>query len=108
MDDKDQSIKYCVQTTQHHCSKVTVNFNIHLKNPISTKTNYKEIHKGNIQRSAVAKTLMTDTTQKYGVVIIKPEQLKHQDELQHLPWPSDLNIIKPLLAVLERGVRCKH
>ncbi len=46
--------------------------------------------------------------EKDGVMIMKPGQLEHQDELQHLPWPvqsPDLNIFKPLRAVLERGIR---
>ncbi len=43
--------------------------------------------------------------EKDGVMIIKPGQLEHQDQLQHLPWPDkspDFNITKPLL---ERRMR---
>ncbi len=39
-----------------------------------------------------------------GIIIIKPGNLEHQDELPHLPWPDkspDLNIIKPPWAVFE-------
>lgn len=46
--------------------------------------------------------------EKDGVMIMKPGHSEHQDELQHLPWPvqsPDLNIFKPLWAVLERRIR---
>lgn len=38
--------------------------------------------------------------EKYGVMIVKPGQVKYQ--LQHLPWSEkspDLNIIKPLWII---------
>ncbi len=41
------------------------------------------------------KTVITDANaKKDGVMIIKPRQLEHKDEIKHLPWLSDFNNIK--------------
>ncbi len=55
----------CIQTTQIYCSKVTHNINIQLEDPVSTKTNQRELYKANIQEWAVIdKTLIIDTIVK--------------------------------------------
>ncbi len=49
-------------TPQNYCSKVTVNLIIHLEDPVSTKTNHRDLHKDNIhERAETAQTLRTDT-----------------------------------------------
>lgn len=37
-----------VQTSQNDCSKVAANLNIHLVDPVSTKTKYREFHKAKL------------------------------------------------------------
>ncbi len=84
--------------SRNYC-KVIANLNIHHEDPVSTKTDQKELYKANVhERAAIAKTLIKDTSakmkeEKNGVMIRKPGQLDHQDELQHLAisinwmWP---------------------
>uniref|UniRef100_A0A8C1TMG4 Uncharacterized protein n=1 Tax=Cyprinus carpio TaxID=7962 RepID=A0A8C1TMG4_CYPCA len=41
-----------VQSTQNYCSKGTANLNIHHEDPVSTKTDHRELHKTNIHKRA--------------------------------------------------------
>ncbi len=63
--------KNWVQTPQNYSSKVTANLNIHLEDPVFSKTNHRELHKTNIQERAA-------NVKKDGVMIMKGEQLEHQ------------------------------
>jgi hypothetical protein len=56
--------KDCSETPQDFCSTGdrTAELNIHLEDPLSTKTDHHELHKSNIHaRAAIAKPLITES-----------------------------------------------
>ncbi len=79
MNDRDHAIaeKDCTQTKQNYCNKVTANLNIHLEDHVSSKIDYRKLHKDNIhERATTAKTSITNTNMwKNGVIITKLGQL---------------------------------
>uniref|UniRef100_A0A673GGC2 Uncharacterized protein n=1 Tax=Sinocyclocheilus rhinocerous TaxID=307959 RepID=A0A673GGC2_9TELE len=47
-----QTLRRIIQSTQNYCSKVTASGNIHHEDPVSTKTDHRELHKANIHKRA--------------------------------------------------------
>jgi hypothetical protein len=68
--------KSCFEKSQNYKAQVTAELNIHLKDPVSTKTVRRELHKSNILgRAAISKPLITENDAQMrngGVTTIKP------------------------------------
>ncbi len=105
---------------------MTTNLNIHLEDPVSTKSGNRELYKANIhERAATAKSLIQCKLSNLGVwkgtlkvkiiiihiyiyiyicgvMIIKPGQLEHQDELLTFnpDKSTDFNIVLERLCPL--------
>ncbi|XP_076065314.1 uncharacterized protein LOC143039321 [Oratosquilla oratoria] len=65
--DRDRRTLQRIVARQHKttAAKVTAELNTHLRNPVSTKTVRRELHKANIHgRAAIAKPLITDANAK--------------------------------------------
>ncbi len=78
VNNRDLTLSKTVQITQKYCYKVTSNLNIHW---FPQKPTHRELHKASIHERAAAAKAPVLKCEKDGVMIIKPEQLEHQDEL---------------------------
>jgi hypothetical protein len=83
----------CFEESQNYCSigDRTAELNIHLEDPVSTKTVQRELHKSNIHgRAAIAKPLKVMLScVNNGVITIKPG---HQTTgNMYLTWSDELS-----------------
>jgi hypothetical protein len=75
--------KDCFEKSQNYCSTCdrTAELNIHLDDPVSTKTVRRELHKSNIHgRAAIAKHLITESN----------AQMRKRWCHYHKTWTSDI------------------